>query len=175
MPGQRAVYWALNEAQLIGQPRTFFTEYLVWRQPPSRPAAQPGQAPPMSPAMAWRRDRMMGGGAGVIDSGFHFLDTIQYFYGRPEQVYAELRAFSPEGEIKRGPVVVDERENSALVVITFQNGVTGTWSWSTQTPGKETRNSVIYGSEGSIEDTGYSDRFMVYHLFMNGGELRRAD
>jgi predicted dehydrogenase len=174
MPGQRAVYWALNEAKLIGQPRMFCTEYLVWRQPPARAAAQPGQTRQMSPAMTWRRDRMMGGGAGVIDSGFHFLDTIQYFYGQPEQVYAELRAFSPD-EIKRGPAVVEERENSALVVITFENGVTGTWSWSTQTPGKETRNSVIYGSEGSIEDTGYSDRFMVYHLFMNGGELRRAD
>jgi predicted dehydrogenase len=135
MPGQRAVYWALNEAKLIGQPRMFCTEYLVWRQPPARAAAQPGQTRQMSPAMTWRRDRMMGGGAGVIDSGFHFLDTIQYFYGQPEQVYAELRAFSPD-EIKRGPAVVEERENSALVVITFENGVTGTWSWSTQTPAR---------------------------------------
>ena len=33
------------------------------------------------------------GGAGVIDSGFHFLDTIRYFYGEPEQVYAEVRAY----------------------------------------------------------------------------------
>jgi predicted dehydrogenase len=118
---------------------------------------------------------MMGGGAGVIDSGFHFLDTIQYFYGQPEQVYAELRAFRPDGEPIRGQGIVEERESSAVVVITFKNGVTGTWSWSTQVPGKETRNSVIYGSEGSIEDTGYSDRFYVYHMFMNGGELRRQD
>ena len=169
MPGQRAVHWAINEAGLIGQPRLFFADYTQWRQPPARAGGQ------MRPAMSWRRDRMMGGGAGVIDSGFHFLDTAQYFYGEPEQVYAELRAFRPDGEPVRGPGLVEERENSAVVVITFKNGVTGTWCWSFQVPGKETRNCVIYGSEGSIEDTGYSDRFVVYHQFMNGGELRRLD
>lgn len=117
----------------------------------------------------------MGGGAGVIDSGFHFLDSIQYFYGEPEQVYAELRAFGPEGPVQRGRDVIRERENSAVVMFSFKSGVTGTWAWSFQAPGKETRSSVIYGSDGSIEDTGYSDRFSVYHLFMHIGELRRAD
>ncbi|HEV2126590.1 MAG TPA: Gfo/Idh/MocA family oxidoreductase, partial [Chloroflexota bacterium] len=171
MPGQRAVHWAINEAKLIGQPRMFFTEYTQWRPQPTAPAASSGQPTRTN----WRRDRMMGGGAGVIDSGFHFLDTIQYFYGEPEQVYAELRAFSPEGLVRRGPEMVEERENSAIVTFSFKNGVMGTWAWSTQVPGKETRNSVIYGSEGSIEDTGYSDRFMVYHQFMNGGEYRGRD
>ena len=170
MPGQRAVHWAINEAKLIGQPRLFFADYTYWRPPPPAGAARP--APP---ALSWRRDRMMGGGAGVIDSGFHFLDTVQYFYGEPEQVYAELRAFPPEGEPVRGPGIVSERETSAVVVITFKNGVVGTWCWSSQLPGKETRNCVIYGSEGSIEDTGYSSRFVVYHQFMNGGEFRGRD
>lgn len=167
MPGQRAVHWAINEAKLIGQPRMFFADYTQWRATP--PPAQ------LRPPMVWRRDRVMGGGAGVIDSGFHFLDTIRYFYGEPEQVYAELRAFLPDGEPVRGPGIVSERENSAVVVFTFKNGVVGTWCWSFQVPGKETRNCVIYGSEGSIEDTGYSNRFVVYHQFMGGGELRRLD
>ncbi|MDQ3703282.1 MAG: Gfo/Idh/MocA family oxidoreductase [Chloroflexota bacterium] len=174
MPGQRAVQWAIDEAKLIGQPRLFFTNYTQWRRPPAPAAGAPSAAP--APARTtWRQDRMMGGGAGVIDSGFHFLDSIQYFYGEPEQVYAELRAFGPEGPVQRGRDVIRERENSAVVMFSFKNGVTGTWAWSSQAPGKETRNSVIYGSEGSIEDTGYSDRFSVYHLFMHIGELRRAD
>jgi len=167
MPGQRAVHWAINEAKLIGQPRMFFADYTQWRATP--PPAQ------LRPPMVWRRDRVMGGGAGIIDSGFHFLDTIRYFYGEPEQVYAELRAFQPNGEPVRGPGIVSERENSAVVVFTFKSGVVGTWCWSFQVPGKETRNCVIYGSEGSIEDTGYSNRFVVYHQFMGGGELRRLD
>src|SRR5437764_510883 len=81
MPGQRAVHWALNEGNLIGTPRMLFSNYTQYRPPPAT----------LSSAMTWRRDRAMGGGAGVIDSGFHFLDTIRYFYGEVEQVYAELR------------------------------------------------------------------------------------
>lgn len=169
MPGQRAVHWAINEGKLIGQPRMFFADYTQFR---AQPAAQSG---PLRPAMAWRRDRVMGGGSGIIDSGFHFLDTIQYFYGEPEQVYAELRAFSPGGPILSGPSMVEERENSAMVLFTFKNGMMGTWCWSFQVAGKETRNCTIYGSDGSIEDTGYSDRFVVYHQFMNGGEFRGLD
>ena len=176
MPGQRAVHWALNEARLIGEPRMFFTTYTQWRPPPAgagaaRRAAQRGGPERVN----WRRDRMLGGGAGVIDSGFHFLDSIRYFYGQPLQVYAELRAFGAEGPVLRGEDLLRERENSAVVMFSFQNGVTGTWAWSFQTPGKETRNSVIYGSEGSIEDTGYADRFSVYHLYMHIGELRQGD
>jgi predicted dehydrogenase len=129
MPGQRAVWWAINEARLLGQPRLFFADYTQFR---AQPRAAAGRG--LSPAASWRRDRLMGGGAGVIDSGFHFLDSIQYFFGPVERVHAELRALS-----------------------------------------QETRNIVFYGSEGSIEDTGYSDRFVIYHLFMNGGELRSRD
>jgi UDP-N-acetyl-2-amino-2-deoxyglucuronate dehydrogenase len=176
MPGQRAVHWALNEARLIGEPRMFFTTYTQWRPPPGGAGGSQRGAQRGGPVRTnWRRDRMLGGGAGVIDSGFHFLDSIRYFYGQPEQVYAELRAFGAEGPVLRGEDLLRERENSAVVMFSFQNGVTGTWAWSFQSPGKETRNSVIYGSEGSIEDTGYSDRFSVYHLYMHIGELRQAD
>src|SRR5262249_28410997 len=168
MPGQRAVWWAINEGRLIGQPRLFFTHYTQYR-PPAPPAG------PVRPAMAWRRDRMMGGGAGVIDSGFHFLDSIPYFFGDVERVHAELRSFGTEGEIAQGPQLVEEREDTAVVTFSFASGVVGTWAWSFQVPGKETRNIVFYGADGSIEDTGYSDRFVVYHLFMNGGEVRGRD
>jgi UDP-N-acetyl-2-amino-2-deoxyglucuronate dehydrogenase len=167
MPGQRAVHWALNDARLIGDVRTFFANYTQWR-PPASPTT-------LSNAMKWRMDRAMGGGAGVIDSGFHFLDTIRYFYGEPEQVTAEVRAYR-DGQpfVARGGIA-EERENTVMALFSFQNGVIGTWCWSFAVAGKETRDIVISGSEGSVEDTGYSNRFVVYHQFMNGGELRRRD
>ena len=65
----------------------------------------------------------MGGGAGVIDSGFHFLDTVQYFFGEPEQVYAELRAVGEGGAILRGPDILTERESSAVITLTFNEPV----------------------------------------------------
>jgi predicted dehydrogenase len=167
MPGQRAVQWALNEARLIGEVRTFFANYTQWR-PPSAPAT-------LSPAMKWRMDRVMGGGAGVIDSGFHFLDTIRYFYGEPEQVYAEVRAYRDGQPIIARDGIAEERENTVMAMFTFKNGVIGNWCWSFAVAGKETRNIVISGSEGSIEDTGYSNRYVIYHQFMGEGELRRRD
>jgi predicted dehydrogenase len=166
MPGQRAVHWAINQGKLIGQPRMFFQDYTQYR-----PAPAPSQ---VRAPMVWRRDRMMGGGAMIIDSGFHFLDSILYMFGDVEQVYAELRVMTPEGTTG-GAAIINERENAAVVVFSFKNGTVGTWSWGFQVPGKETRNCTIYGSEGSIEDTGYSNRFVVFHQFMGEGELRRVD
>ena len=167
MPGQRAVHWALNDAKLIGQVRTFFQNYTQWR-----PQVAPAQ---LSPAMKWRYDRVMGGGAGVIDSGFHFLDTIRYFYGEPETVYAEVRAYRDDEPPVARDGIADERENTVMSLFTFKSGVIGTWCWSFAVAGKETRDCVISGSEGSIEDTNYSNRYVVYHQFMGGGELRRRD
>src|SRR5262249_43274255 len=114
-------------------------------------------------------------GAGVIDSGFHFLDTIQYFYGEPEQVYAEVRAYRDGQTVVARDGIAEERENTLMAIYTFKSGVIGTWCWSWAVAGRETRDCVINGSEGSIEDTFYSNRFMVYHQFMDGGELRRRD
>jgi len=160
MPGQRAVHWAINEGNLIGRPTLFFSSYTQMRPTPAT----------LSSAQTWRRDRAMGGGAGVIDSGFHFLDTVRYFYGEVEQVYAELRS-NTEG---RSGILTD-REHTAVVTFSFESGVVGTWCYSWAVPGHETRNIVIYGTEGSIEDTFYSNRFVVYHMFMGPGELRRHD
>jgi UDP-N-acetyl-2-amino-2-deoxyglucuronate dehydrogenase len=158
MPGQRAVQWALNEGRLIGDARMFFSNYTQFRPSPAN----------LTAAMTWRRDRAMGGGAGIIDSGFHFLDTIRYFYGECEQVYAELRSPTTGRD-----GILKDRENTAVVTFSFENGVVGTWCYSFAVPGHETRNIVIYGTEGSIEDTYYSDRFVVFHMFMGPLELRR--
>jgi predicted dehydrogenase len=125
--------------------------------------------------MRWRRDRLMGGGFGVIDSGFHFLDTIRYFYGEPEGVYAEVRSYHDGKPVVAREGIAEERENTVMALFTFQNGVIGTWCWSFAVAGKETRDIVINGSEGSIEDTGYSNLYVVYHQFMSEGELRRRD
>ncbi|MBM4418060.1 MAG: Gfo/Idh/MocA family oxidoreductase [Chloroflexi bacterium] len=161
MPGQRAVQWAVREGGLIGQPRLFFANYTQWRAPNPNPA----------PPLRWRMDRAMGGGAGVIDSGFHFLDTLRYFFGECEHVSAELG--TPAGSAPGA--ILEAREETAVISFRFASGVIGTWGWSFAVPGHETRNIVLYGDEGSIEDTGYSDRYVIFHLFMHQGEVRRRD
>ncbi|MGH2353338.1 MAG: Gfo/Idh/MocA family protein, partial [Chloroflexota bacterium] len=168
LPGQRAVHWALNEARLIGDVRTFFHNYTAYRPLPPATA-------PLPDGMRWRRDRVMGGGNTVIDSGTHFLDTLRYLHGEIEQVYAEVRAYQDGAPVIAREGIAQHRENTVLAIFTFKSGVTGTWCWSTVAAGKETRDCVIHGAEGSIEDTNYADSSITCHLFKGGLELRRRD
>lgn len=172
MPGERAVHWAINEAGLIGRPRMFLANYT--RPGPPEAAATPTAAA-IPDRMRWRRDRAMGGGRGVIDSGFHFFDSIRYFYGDVAQVFAQVMEYQDGEAHLRGPEIVQASENAAMIQFVLKSGVVGTWAWSLVQPGHETRNIVHYGSEGSIEDTGYSNKFVAFHQFMSEGELRRGD
>jgi predicted dehydrogenase len=168
LPGQRAVHWALNDARLIGDVRTFFHTYTNYRP-------QPASTAPVPDGVKWRRDRVMGGGNTVIDSGAHFLDTLRYLHGDVEQVYAEIRAYRDGEPVVAREGIAQHRENTVLAVLTFKSGVVGTWSWSTLAAGKEARECVIHGSEGSIEDTNYADASITCHLFKGGLELRKKD
>jgi predicted dehydrogenase len=152
-PGQRAAHWVFNEAKLIGEPLTFFHYYT---RPPDPPA--PNQPP--APRVLWRRDRMMAGGGMTLDSGFHYCDTIRFFFGEVDKVYAEMR------ELKSGrPVPVHESpEDTIYVTFSFKSGLVGVWAWSVAAPGEPIVNVAFYGSEGSMHDTTDS-RFRIFHLF----------
>ncbi len=151
--GQRAVHWALNESKMIGTPLTFFHNYT---RPPE--VAATNQAIP--PRILWRRDRMMSGGGMTLDSGFHYCDSIRYFFGDVEKVYAEMR------ELKSGqPMSIQDRpEDSIYVTFSFKSGVVGTWTWSVAAPGEQIVNVAFYGSEGSLHDTTDS-QYRIFHLF----------
>jgi len=171
LPGQRTVHWIFNESKLIGEPLTFFHQYA--RPPRRRPAGQP-----MRPAMVWRMDRLMSGGAAVMDSGFHYCDSMHYLLGDVEKVYAEVRQLS-----SGSPKTLDEaREDTVFVTLTFKNGVVGTWAWGLAAPGEPFSNVIFYGSEGSLRDTTDSP-FSIFHLFwrearaglVESGLLTKAD
>ena len=87
---------------------------------------------------------MMSGGGMTLDSGFHYCDSIRYFFGDVDKVYAEMR------ELRSGqPMSVLERpEDSIYVTLSFKNGVVGTWAWSVAAPGESLVNVAFYGSEG---------------------------
>ncbi|MCL4540895.1 MAG: Gfo/Idh/MocA family oxidoreductase [Chloroflexi bacterium] len=168
LPGQRAAAWAINQARLLGTPWAFFCHDVRPRPATQRPSASPTPGGERRPIREnWRADRVMSGGAMVVDSGFHFMDSIRMLFGEVDQVYAELRGFGPDGAVS----VHEGRENTAIVTFTFENGVIGSWTWSAGLVGQGAASLVLYGSEGSLEDTGTHSQYAVYHLFMNGGEL----
>lgn len=169
-PGQRVAHWILNEAKLIGEPQSFFHTY---RRPPVPPATT---NEPIPDRVRWRQDKLMSGGGPVLDSGFHYCDTIRYLFGEVDQVYAELRS------LKTGVALpfTEAPEDTVMVTFTFKSGVVGTWNWSLAAPGEEAYNVTFYGSEGSLRDT-TAGRFSIFHLFernptqMESGLIVRKD
>lgn len=102
----------------------------------------------------------MSGGGMTLDSGFHYCDSIRYFFGDVDKIYAEMR------ELKSGrPMSVLERpEDSIYVTFSFKSGVVGTWAWSVAAPGEPIVNVAFYGSGGSLHDTTASP-YRIFHLF----------
>jgi predicted dehydrogenase len=169
-PGQRAAYWVLNESRLIGEPLAFFHQYT--RPPRQRPAGQPAR-----PARTWRMDRLMSGGAAVMDSGFHYCDSMRYLLGDVEKVYAEAREIG-SGSVK---TLAEAREDTVFVTLTFKSGVVGTWCWGRAAVGESLASVIFYGSEGSLSDTS-DNPYLIYHLFerrlrgpIETGLLTKAD
>ena len=162
-PGQRVAHWIFNEADLIGKPLSFFHTY-------RRPAdpAPPGNAP-IPARVRWRRDKLMSGGGPVLDSGFHYCDSMRYFFGDVEKVSAELRAL---GSGTARPFT-EVPEDTAMITFTFKSGVTGIWAWSLAAPGEEAYNVTFYGSEGSLRDT-TAGRFSIFHLFERSPDARET-
>ena len=165
LPGQRAVHWVLNESGLIGRPLSFFHQYT--QAPRTRPVRQ-GDLPP---AMRWRRDRMMSGGGATLDGGFHYCDSIRYFLGEVDKVYAEARAFG-SGE----PVgFAESSEDTLFATFTFKSGVVGMWSWAMSAPGESLASIVFYCSEGSISDRTPSGAIYKHLFWRNPPNLPSED
>ena len=160
-PGQRAVRWALNEGNIIGTPRMFFAQSASWRD-----SSEVGN-------WHWRLDKELSGGGMVMDSGAHMMDTIRYFFGDVERVYAEVRQIDEQfaNHAERGKVR-SCHEDTWVAIINFKSGVIGTWSWTTAAPVHGFLNVAFYGSEGVIRD--YGDVFHPF-AFQERGEVEKLD
>ena len=182
-PGQRAARWVFHESGLIGKPLSFFHQYRCSATPPtttlqtpnrSNPAQLWGQQPqlgdePLPEFKRWRRDKLMSGGGPVLDSGFHYCDSLRYFFGDVDKVYAELRSV-----ITGTPLPFTEApEDTVFVTFSFKSGITGTWAWSLAAPGEEAYDVTFYGSQGSLRDTTDAP-YSIFHLFQRTPEKKET-
>ena len=160
-PGQRTVRWALNEGNIVGTPRMFFAQSAAWNDP-----ANIGD-------WHWRLGVEFSGGGMVMDSGAHMMDTIRYFFGDVEKVYAEVRQIDGRfaNHAEKG-TVPSCHEDTWVAIITFKSGVVGTWSWTVAAPCANHLNVAFYGAEGVIRDSGD-----VFHPFTakDRGEAEKLD
>jgi len=90
---------------------------------------------------AWRQDPVTGGGGSLIDMGGHCIDLLEMFFGKVSSVSCFVNN-----------IVHDYKsEDSATVMLSFENGAIGTVDTFFCIPDNSSKNVLeLYGSKGSI-------------------------
>ena len=156
--GQRTIHWAFNDG-LLGQPRMWWAIRAGWSDPQN------------VPNWHWRVDRKLGGCGMVMDSGAHWVDTMRYWFGEVDSVYARVEQMYDRPHNKNGKLVNSAMEDFWTSIFNFKSGLVGTWSWTTSAPGKGFTQLTMSGTKGSIID---SD---IFHpaAFQANGECQLVD
>jgi len=90
---------------------------------------------------AWRQDPGRGGGGSLIDMGSHCIDLLEMFFGR-----AKMVACFTGNLVQNYP-----SEDTAVVLLEFENGAKGVVDNLFNVPDQSSRNRLeLYGSRGSI-------------------------
>ena len=126
----------------------------------------------------WRHYKNVGGI--IVDAGVHTADQMQYYLGNAREVYAKAKRFEPiryRGErigvhnfyehwYTEVPDQIEATAEDMLAsIITFDSGVIGQWTSFRAAHGEGFRQSVIYGSKGSLHIPGSRNgRPVVLHL-----------
>ena len=138
--GQRTIHWAFNDG-LLGEPRMWWAIRAGWNDPEE------------VPNWHWRVDRKLGGCGMVMDSGAHWVDTMRYWFGEVESVYARVEHLYPRPHRKGDQIVDSAMEDFWTSIFNFKSGLVGTWSWTISAPGKGFTQLTMSGTKGSIIDS----------------------
>lgn len=138
--GQRTIHWAFHSG-LLGDPRLWYAIRSSWQDPADHPNWH------------WRVDRKLGGCGMVMDSGAHWVDTMRYWFGEIDSVYARVEQIEKRPHTKGEKLVNDAREDFWTSIFNFKSGVIGTWSWTISAPGKGFTQLTLTGSKGTIVDS----------------------
>jgi predicted dehydrogenase len=86
----------------------------------------------------------------AMDSGAHWVDTVRYWFGDVDSVYARVEQVERRPHRKGGKLVDDAREDFWTSIFNFKSGVVGTWSWTISAPGEGFSQATLSGSRGTI-------------------------
>jgi len=138
----RARYWAINQKCMIGKPRMMFAQI-------TQHSLQVVVGTP------WRHRKLQGGGGWVVDGEVHYMDFLRYLFGDIKRIYAETRNYERMKYVdvkKRTGSVDSQVEDTCMAILTFENGIPATFTWTHAALGQEFSHRRYYGSEGSIDD-----------------------
>ena len=156
--GQRTIHWAFDDG-LLGDPAMWWAIQARWQDP--EPVG----------GWSWRVDRKLGGCGMVMDSGAHWVDTMRYWFGEIDSVFARVEQVRDRRFQKGRRVVKGAQEDFWTAIFNFRSGLVGTWSWTISAPGKGFTQLTLAGTRGSIID---SD---IFHpaAFQANGECQLID
>ena len=95
----------------------------------------------------WRHKRSESGGGCMFDMGVHDSDLMQYWFGEVNEVYGVTKTYIPVRGDESGRVEATNEDFGAGVV-SFKNGVTGSWMGSSAA-NKGFNHLEIVGSKGT--------------------------
>ena len=95
-----------------------------------------------SPTSGWRAEAEMSGGGVLLDMGYHILDVVLNYFGKPESVNCVFGYQYSEMQRRK-------LEDSAVLTFSFAGGLKGTISLNRHADKKEERFE-IRGSKGTI-------------------------
>lgn len=132
-PQNRAIKKVLEE-KLIGEPYFFLRQWAfegdtIWCGTP------------------WRHRRSESGGGCMFDMGVHDSDLMQYWFGEVNEIYGITKTYIPVRGDESGRVGATN-EDFGVGVISFKNGVIGSWMGSSAA-NKGFNHLEIVGSKGT--------------------------
>jgi predicted dehydrogenase len=147
-PVNRMVDWAINKAHLIGDPRFFLYQRVIYNLG-------------VVVGTPWRHQKIQSGGGWVFDGEVHYMDFLHMVFGDVDEVYAKTRNFEPtrylDTKAYTNPIPSDV-EDTAFAVLTFESGVIGSFIWTHAAVGEPVSIKRYYGSEGSLDQTDLKTR-----------------
>ena len=111
----------------------------------------------------WRHQKLSG--TLTLDSGVHYADILQYYFGDAATVYGKVRLYEQTRVVRRTagpggfyekwaanlpPTVEATGEDAMFGMITFENGTLGQWTDHYAGHGEAMSHRMVYGTRGSL-------------------------
>ena len=111
----------------------------------------------------WRHQKLSG--TLTLDSGVHYADILQYYFGDAATVYGKVRLYEKTRVVRRTagpggfyekwaanlpPTVEATGEDAMFGMITFENGTLGQWTDHYAGHGEGMSHRMVYGTRGSL-------------------------
>ena len=105
-------------------------------------------------AWSWRGKEELSGGVAIIDAGWHILDLIHWYRGKPSAVYASV------GTMKGAPNSTYDVDDKAVISLEYTDGGIGSIVSCYITLPGETR-ATLHGVNGSLDVSGGNLTFIL--------------